>query len=113
MNTRPLIYVCSPLKGNVEKNLARAARFCRFVSKRGGIPFAPHFFYASFLDDEIQAERLLGLELGLDMLSRCSAVWVFGETISEGMQTEIERAEQLGISALYYDNACQSMDEPK
>jgi len=111
MSKKPLIYVCSPLKGNAEKNLARAARFCRFVSQQGGIPFAPHLFFTSFLNDEVDAERALGRELGLEILSRCSAMWVFGDIISEGMQAEIDLAEQLGISALYYDNACRPMDE--
>lgn len=111
MNKKPMIYVCSPLRGNTEKNLTRAARYCRYVNQQGAIPFAPHLFFSSFLDDDIDVERELGREMGLEMLNRCSSMWVFGDIISEGMQAEIDQAEKLGISVLYYNNACRPMDE--
>lgn len=109
MNRKPLIYVCSPLRGNQGKNLMRAARFCRFVSNRGGVPFAPHLFFSQFLDDDVKIERELGIEMGIDLMHRCTAVWVFGDIITEGMQIEIDLAEKIGVPVVFYDSTCRAL----
>ena len=36
---RPLIFVCSPYRGDTETNVQNARRYCRLVVEQGGIPF--------------------------------------------------------------------------
>ncbi|MEG2769612.1 MAG: hypothetical protein RR902_02230, partial [Oscillospiraceae bacterium] len=38
-----------------------------------------------------------GMDLGLELLPRCSALWVFGGTVTKGMAAEIEKANLIGI----------------
>ena len=89
---RPIVYVCSPYSGDVERNTEDARRYCRYVLERGGIPYAPHLLFPQFMDDDDPEERSLALFCGSAMMSKCSEVWVFGDRISKGMQAEINHA---------------------
>ena len=112
MMTKPLIYVCSPLKGDVRTNLTCASRYCRFVAQCHAIPVAPHLYFTRFLDDEVENERELGMDMGLDALTYCSSIWVFGETISTGMQAELDLARELKIPIYFFDSTCKPTHEP-
>lgn len=101
------VYICSPLRGDVERNIRRANGYCRFVVKEGVLPLAPHAIFTSFLDDTISEERRKGMTLGLELLKRCNEVWVFGEKITEGMQSEIKAAVELNIPIQYFDERCE------
>lgn len=92
-----LIYVASPFAGDMEQNIEYAKQACRAVMESGHAFFAPHLLYPSILDDTVPEERQLGIDMGLSMLSRCNELWVFGETISAGMQAEIQEAQRIGI----------------
>ena len=92
---RPLIFVCSPYRGDTEMNTQNARRYCRLVVEQGGIPFAPHLLLTQFLHDDKAAERELGLRTGLEMLKLCDELWAFGEP-TEGMRMEIAQAMHLG-----------------
>jgi len=98
-----LVYVCSPVRGDVEKNLKKANRYCEYVAGCGHIPIAPHLHYPRFLDDNDHNERELGLYAALVLLAKCDAVWVFGGTITEGMSREIAKAEKRGIPVHYFN----------
>lgn len=102
-----LVYVCSPLKGEIETNLRRAAGYCRFAVKQGVLPLAPHLNFAGFLDDGISEERQKGLSMGLELLKHCDEVWVFGSRISQGMEAEIKVAEELNIPVQYFNEKCE------
>ena len=93
---KPLIFICSPYRGDVESNLENARRYCRFAIRRGGIPFTPHLLFTQFLDDSVAHEREPGLALGLSMLSICDELWVFGVQTA-GMTLESSEAERLKI----------------
>ena len=54
---QPLIFVCSPYWGDVNAHVKCAHRYCRYVVKQGGIPFAPHLLFTQFLDDSKASER--------------------------------------------------------
>ena len=96
-----MIYVCSPYRGDVAVNTEFAKRCCSEVIRAGKTPFAPHLFFTQFLDDNIPDERERGISCGLEVLSLCSEIWVFGEKITEGMLAEIDYAEQYGIVVKY------------
>lgn len=97
------VYICSPLKGNIEKNTVRARIYCRFAFEQDFVPVAPHIYYPQFLDDSNKDERAAGLKYGLEQLWQCREVWVFGSRISEGMRAEIELASDLKIPVRYFD----------
>ncbi len=96
---RPIVYVCSPYAGDVEGNILRARRCCRYAVDQGYIPLAPHLFLPQFLDE--RTERDLALFMGLALLSKCAELWVFGETISPGMKLEIRQARKKGKPIKY------------
>ena len=58
---RPLVYISSPLSGNVAENMEKARRYCRFALEQGRIPLAPHLLYPQFMDDGDPEERELAL----------------------------------------------------
>jgi len=92
------VYVCSPYMGDVENNVKNAVSFSRYVTLLGAMPITPHIYSTQFLDENIPEERHLGLTMGLDMLSECEELWVFGmENPSAGMQGEIAFAKEHNI----------------
>ena len=107
---RPLIFVCSPYRGDMEANTQNARRYCRLVMEQGGIPFAPHLLFTQFLDENKAAERRQGLWMGREMLKLCDELWAFGEP-TEGMRMEIEQAERLGIPVCRLDMSGGAADE--
>ena len=38
----PKVFICSPLRGDVYKNILNAKKYCRFAVESGYIPFAPN-----------------------------------------------------------------------
>ena len=107
---RPVIFVCSPYRGDTEANTQNARRYCRLVVKQGGIPFAPHLLFTQFLDEDKAAERRQGLRMGMEMLKLCGELWAFGEP-TEGMRLEITQARRLGISVCRLDMSGGVADE--
>lgn len=97
------IYVCSPLSGDIENNIKKAEKYCRdIVIVDSAIPVAPHIYFTRFLDDNVKFERDLGIDLGLQLLSTCSEMYVYNQNgISKGMQKEIDMAERLNIPIEY------------
>lgn len=93
------VYICSPLRGDYEKNIAAARAYCREAVDAGYLPVAPHIYLTQFLDDQKPEERSLGLIIGQQLLEDCAELWVYGEP-SEGMKAEIELAKELGIKII-------------
>ncbi len=93
---RPVVYICSPLAGDVEGNQEKAKRYCRFAVDAGYIPIAPHLLFPQFMDDSDPHERDLAMFMDTVLLTKCAELWVFGETVSRGMGIEIEKARQKG-----------------
>ena len=84
-----LIYICSPLRGDIEKNIQKAQGYCREAVELwlDVIPIAPHVYCTQFLDDTIPQEREAGMELGIALLDMCDELWVYGiNNPSEGMK---------------------------
>lgn len=105
---KPLIFVCSPYRGDVEANVNNARAYCRFVVEQGGIPFAPHLLFTQFLDDNVPLERDAGICLGLEMLELCDELWAFGD-ISMGMGFEITKGLKIQKPVVYFDEQCQEV----
>ena len=92
-----LVYIASPLSGDVEQNLDFARQACRYAIAQGVTPFAPHLLYPQMLDDNDPAERQLGIDMGNQMLELCKELWLCGDRNSPGMKGEQTLAEELGI----------------
>ena len=106
---RPIVYVCSPLSGDIAGNIANARKYSRFAVEQGYIPIAPHLLFPQFLNDDIPAERQLGLFFGNALMSKCTEVWVFGSTISAGMSAEIKRAKWKNYRLRYFTENCEEV----
>jgi len=99
---RPLVYICSRFSGDVTGNIANARKYSRFAVEQGYIPLATHLLFPQFLNDNDIAEREMGLHFGNVLMSHCSEVWVFGESISAGMDAEIRRAKRKNYRLRYF-----------
>ncbi len=104
---RPLVFICSPYAGDTETNTNNARCYSRFAVEQNCIPIAPHLFIPQFLDDTNEAERDLGLFFSKVLLGKCAELWVFGDTVTEGMSSEIARAKSRCMKVRYFDNNCQ------
>ena len=92
------IYICSPCRGDYEKNIDNAATYSGICFRMGYIPVTPHIYFTRFMDDTNSKERSMAMEAGMQLLLECSEVWVFGlDHPSEGMQAEIALAIRHGI----------------
>ena len=106
---RPLVYICSPYSGDIETNVEAAKRYSRLAVDKGCIPLTPHLLFPQFLDDDIPEERELGLFFGNALMSKCSEVWVFGERISAGMESEIKRARWKNYRLRYFSESFEEV----
>lgn len=106
---RPLVYICSPYSGEIETNVEAAKRYSRLAVDKGCIPLTPHLLFPQFLDDDIPEERELGLFFGNILMSKCSEVWVFGERISAGMESEIKRARWKNYRLRYFSESFEEV----
>jgi len=91
-----IVFVSSPYAGNVPYNVSVARAAARIVIDAGCVPIVPHLYIPQVLDDDVPAERDLGLSLALSLLERCDEIWCFGEP-SAGMRMELEEAERLDL----------------
>lgn len=106
---RPIVYICSPYAGEIEKNVKAAQEYSRFAVEKGYIPIAPHLLFPQFLNDANPKERQLGLFFDNALMSKCSEVWVFGSRISAGMKAEINRAKWKNYRLRYFTETCEEV----
>ena len=107
---RPLVYICSPYSGDIERNTDAARRYSRFAVDSGYIPVTPHLLYPQFMNEDDQQQRELGLRFALILLGKCDELWVFGSTISAGMKAEIDRAKRKCYPIRYFSDHCKEAD---
>lgn len=102
----PLVFICSPLSGDIETNIKRARRYSRFAMMSGAIPIAPHLLFTQFMDDTDNDQRCKAIFMGLVLLSKCRQLWCFGDRLSHGMAIEIKSAKQHGMPIRYFNEQC-------
>ena len=90
------VYVCAPLGGNVESNLKKVRAYTEYALRCGTAPVVPHF-YALCLNDNDPKDREIGLAAGLSLLWFCDELWLFGDTVTEGMRAELQFCKNLNI----------------
>lgn len=95
MITHKKVFICSPYRGDVRENTRRAEEYCRQAVQAGMLPIAPHLYFTRFLDDNETLERDAGISMGIELLSLCDFMYVYG-TPTEGMKKEIATWVLLG-----------------
>lgn len=95
-----LVYICAPLRGDVEKNIAFAKEKAREVFLEGNIPVCPHLLFPPIADPRNPVEDKAAMRMCLKLIERCSEMRVYGPVWSEGMWEEIQYAEKLKIPIL-------------
>jgi len=100
-----VVFVCSPLAGDVETNIELAKELCHSAASNGMTPVAPHLLFTQFLDEDNPQERLAGLECGLALLERCDVLFWYSPTgkVSSGMAMEIAAATEWGIPVVHLE----------
>lgn len=106
----PWVYIASPYRGDVGKNIIAAKQYTVFAIRQNKLPMCPHIYFTQLLDDDNETERKKGLSLALHMLKRCKELWVFGSIISSGMKKEIRSAERWNIPVRYFSEECMEVD---
>ena len=99
---RPIVYICSPYSGDTKKNIENARKYSRFAVDKHYLPIAPHLLFTQFMDDTILEERETAIFMNFVLMSKCAEMWVFGDVISAGMQSEINRAKRKNMKIRYF-----------
>lgn len=97
----PLVYICAPFRGNIEKNTKRAVKLGRLAYKEGNIPIIPHLLFP-FMDDNNEVDRKKALFADIILLGKCNEVWVLGDDITEGMKIELGVAKKRKQTIKYF-----------
>ena len=92
-----LVYICAPLRGDVEKNIEFARQKAQEVFQTGNIPVCPHLMFPPIADPENPVQDQAAREMGLRLVESCQQVNVYGTEWTEGMLAEIRHAMDLGI----------------
>lgn len=104
---RPIVYICSPYSGDIERNTENARRYSRFAVDQHCLPITPHIYFTQFMNDTIPDERETALFMNLVLMSKCAELWVFGDVISKGMKAEIDRAKRKHMKIRYFSESLE------
>lgn len=96
-----MVYICAPLRGNVENNIEFARQKAQEVFQAGGIPVCPHLMFPPIANPGNPAQDQAAREMGLRLVESCQQVRVCGATITEGMRAEIQRAQEQGVPVVF------------
>ena len=92
-----LVYICAPLRGDVEKNIEFARQKAQEVFQADDIPVCPHLMFPPIADPENPVQNQAAREMGLRLVGSCQEVHVYGPEWTEEMWAEIRHAMDLGI----------------
>lgn len=79
-----LIYVATPIWGNIQASLTKVKDCCTFVKGKGCYPFNPHSILSTFVEysDIRQREYIQGCSGKFNrLLYKCDELWVFPEKV--------------------------------
>ncbi|MBR1722168.1 MAG: hypothetical protein IJ727_06770 [Treponema sp.] len=108
---RNIVYICSPLREDIERNQRKARGYCRFVVSKGYIPVSTHLIFPQFMENSNKAEREQAMKMSLELLSRCDELWCFGKKLSKGMVEELGFAKKYQIGIRYFTDTCEEISE--
>lgn len=84
-------YICHPVSGHVEQNIADIKRISRERHTDTRIPFVPYGWALQYLDDTNPDERALGVRANRAFFENgtIDRIYVCGHRVSRGMREEI------------------------
>lgn len=84
---------------------------CQFVFQRQAIPLNPFRMFDYFLSDRVERDEIRAANN--EMISRCDEVWVFGDTLADGVLLEIAlaAAENKPIRYFTINNSADRIEE--
>lgn len=96
-----LCYVCSPYRGDTERNTGYARELTKIALDGGYAPITPHLYLMQVLDDDVPEQRQMGMAAGMELLRQCRYILIGSRYgLSEGMLAEIKTAMELGMTEL-------------
>ena len=105
INYKKLVYIAHPISGDVKCNVSKILEIVKSVNllNPNVIPFAPYISDVLAMDDTIPEQREKGISNNLFVLeSGCvDELWVYGNTITEGIKREIEVATKHDIEVVF------------
>jgi len=104
------VFICSPYRGDVEKNIKLAKLAAGLVIFRGDIPIIPHLYFSQFLKEDNQPERIEGIKMGVELMKDCDELWIVGTNITAGMEFELKTAKEIKIPVKLYDENVARID---
>ena len=99
-----LCYICSPYRGDIERNTEYARKLTRIALDNGYTPITPHLYLTQVLNEEDPEQRKRGMAAGEELLRNCRYIFIGSKYgLSEGMLAEIQIALEAGIIELAQD----------
>lgn len=96
-----LCYVCSPYRGNTERNIEYAKELTRLALDGGYVPVTPHLYLTQVLDEDEPEQREKVMAAGTELLKHCRYILIGSRYgLSEGMLAEIDTATENGLAEL-------------
>lgn len=92
-----LVYICAPLRCDIQANIEFARQKAKAVFDAGDIPVCPHLMFPPIADPNNPEQDQIAIQMCLKLIERCHRVQVYGAEWTEGMWQEIHHAERLKI----------------
>ena len=107
---RPMVYICAPYRGNIERNIRKARKYSRFAVEQRKTPIATHLLFPQILGKEETAEnrKIAGL-MAKQIIRRCRELWWFGDVPTEEMMEEIRYADRAGVIVRHFSGNCEEV----
>ena len=100
-NTGPkLVYICSPLRGDVKANVEFARKKAREVFWEGNIPVCPHMMFPPIADPSDPVQDGAAMGMCKKLIDRCDEVRVYGPEWTAGMWDEIRYAGKMKVPVI-------------
>lgn len=95
-----LVFICAPLRDDVEKNIEFARQKAQEVFADGDIPICPHLLFPPITDPKHPEQDKKVKEMSLRLLESCQQLNVYGPIWTDDMWKHIYRAGDLGIPVM-------------
>jgi len=99
-----IAYIAHPIGGDVKSNLAKIQDVVLKINREEPetVPFAPYYLDCLILDDSVPEDRLRGIKNDHEFFERgfIDELRLYGDTISAGMEAEIELAREYKIPVI-------------
>lgn len=95
-----LVFICAPLRDDVEKNIEFARQKAQEVFADGDIPVCPHLLFPPIADPNDPEQDAKGRKMAMRLLESCQQLNVYGPIWTDDMWKHIYRAGDLGIPVM-------------